>query len=365
MKQFPLILVLILSLTFSLSAQEATESPVSDWECPEGYAGDSLDILGWFGYDDETTISNFEEACDVTIHYTSYDDEYFMLDTMRLGNPGYDILYVSGTMVELLNADGLAIPLDLELIPNKDNVAEAFLNPVYDPENEVSLPYLWGSVGIGYKKEVFPDGISSWEQVWNHDGTVAWINDQRAILGVALQLLGYDANSTNASQISEARDYLGEHGDNLLTIFSGSAHPLYDAGEADIITAYSYNSARWILNCDCETYGFAIPEEGSNIYVDNMLVPVDAEDPELAMVFMDYLLDPVVNAGFSNLGAGSTNALAAELGLIDARLLNETGFNPSEEVLANMFFIEPLEEDVTAFYDVAWNDLLLFYGIED
>lgn len=359
-----LLLAFLFSLCLAVSAQEATEVPVSDWECPDDFEGDSLDIFGWFGYEHEATFSNFEEACGVSIVYTGYDDEYFMLDTMRLGNPGYDVLYVSGTMVELLNAESLAVPLDMAAIPNSANVAEAFLNPVYDPENEVSLPYLWGSVGLGYKKEVFPDGIRSWEEVWNHDGNVAWINDQRALLGVALQLLGYNANSDNAAEISEAQNYLAERGDNLLTVFSGSAHPLYDAGEADIVVAYSYNSARWILGCDCETYGFALPEEGSNIYVDNMVVPVDAGDPELAMVFMDYLLDPVVNAGFSNQGAGSVNALSAEMGLIDERFQSETGFNPSDEVLANMFFIEPLDEDVTVFYDVAWSDLLLFFEQE-
>jgi spermidine/putrescine-binding protein len=358
------LLFLVFCLSFSTFAQEATEAPVSDWECPDDFSGDTLDIFSWFGYEMEATISRFEEVCEVTVNYTGYDDEYFMRDTMRLGNPGYDLLIVSGTMVELLNAEGLAVPLDREAIPNAANVAEVFLNPDYDPENEVSLPYLWGSVGIAYKKEIFPDGLSSWEQVWNHDGGVAWINDQRALLGVALQMLGYDANSDNAAEISEARDYLAEHGENLLEIFSGSAHPLYDAGEADIVVAYSYNTARWILSCDCDTYGFALPAEGSNIYVDNLLLPVDTEDSELALAFIDYLLDPIVNAGYSNEGAGSINAASAEMGLIDARLQSESGYNPSDEVLENMFFIEPLDEDVTVFYDVAWNDLLLFFGQE-
>src|SRR5262245_36095638 len=127
-KKISFCFLLILCLGLSLSAQDTSEElPV--WECPDDFSDKSLDIFGWFGYDDEGTITGFEEACNVTINYTGYDDEYFMLDTMHLGNPGYDMLIVSGTMVELLHADGLAVPLDTALIPNQENVAEAFLSP--------------------------------------------------------------------------------------------------------------------------------------------------------------------------------------------------------------------------------------------
>lgn len=360
LKQF--IFILILGLTFNLIGL-AQENELEEWQCPEGFANQSLEIYGWVDYVSAAIEENFEASCNVELSFTGYDDEWSMYDAMKLGNPGYDLLIASGTLVEILAADNLAVPLEHSLIPNQTHIAESFLEPSYDPENLYSLPYVWGAVGVAYRHELFPEGIDSWQQVWDYEGNVLWLNDQRAMLGIGLLNLGYDPNSDNAAEISAARDFLGEHGANVGGIYGSSDTFQYLAeADTDIMIVYTYLLAAYWAECACEDYGLTIPDEGSNIFVDNMMIPVDADSPELAMVFMDYVLHPQVNAEITNAIPSSTNASAVELGLVEERYLNETGFNPGIGILANSFFIEPLEEDVATFYDVAWSDLLLFYG---
>jgi spermidine/putrescine transport system substrate-binding protein len=360
LKRFSLAL---LFLSFSLSSFAQEVAGTLSWVCPEGHEGETLDILNWADYIAESTVSDFEAACGISINYVEYDEEYFMYDTLHLGNPGYDLVIASSTLVALLAEDELLIPLNQDLIPNVGNINPNFLHQNYDAENLYSLPYMWGSTGIVYDKAIFPNGIRSWEDVWNYDGSVIWLEDKRAMLGIGLLNLNYSANSMNAGEILQARDYLGERGNNLLGIYGyGEIADLVLNKEASIAVTYNGTLSSLIAVCGCSNYGYSIPEEGSNIFVDNMVVPVDADNTDLAMIFIDYILHPQVNAEISNMGYGSTNLAAVENRLIDMQFLDESGFNPSAEILARMFYIEALNEEAAAYYDVAWSDLLQFYG---
>lgn len=341
----------------------AAQDEIAAWECPNAYRGQSLSIYNWSTYIAENTIPDFEAACGVEVRYEVFDNDNVMLDLLRLGNPGYDLVVPSGDNTAQMIEEGLAVPINYSLIPNFRNISTELLNPPYDSNNEYSLPYQWGTIAVGYRKAAFPDGIQSWEDVWNHDGTVAWLDDARVMMGIGLVMLGYDPNSINPAEILAARDYLGERGGNLVDIVPDSeGQNLLLDGTADVVVEYSGDIFTLIEECECDDFAFAIPVEGANIWVDNMVIPIDAANPELAMVFMDYVLHPQVSADISNFTSySSPNMMAIEAGLILPELLANEGIYPSEETLQKLFYVRDLDDDATTAFQVAWDELLTFY----
>ena len=359
-----LLLVLTVMISGAVYAQDDEEmAEIEPWVCPEGYEGQELSVFNWSTYIAEDTIPNFEQACGVTVNYSIYESDEAMLSRIRQGNPGYDIVVPSGATVARMIRDDLLIPLDKDLIPNIENMSEDLLDAPYDPGNEYSVPYQWGTIGLGYNTEAIPEGISSWEDLFTYDGPVAWLEDRRAVMGIALMLLGYDPNSEDPDEITEAKDFLLERGGNVIAVAGDDGQVILERGDADIVIEYSGDIIDLTYECECETYAYVIPEEGSNIWTDNLAVPVDAPNPELAMVFIDYILHPQVSADISNFTAyGSPNQVAIDAGLIDEELLANEAIYPGEELRSRLFTSTEVSEEAESLYNDAWDELLIFLG---
>lgn len=353
------IVVLLLVSSFVVGAQDAE---IDAWVCPEGFEGQTLSIFNWSTYIAEDTVPNFEEACGVKIEYAIFENSDQALAVLRAGNPGYDLVVPSDYTVAIMAGEGLLMELDKDLIPNIANVAPEFLDPNFDPGNTYSLPYQWGTIGIGYNTEAFPDGIDSWEDLWTADAKVAWLEEPRSMLGVGLLMLGYDPNSDNPDEYEEAAEYLMERGDNVVAVAADDGQAMLERGDVDATIEYNGDIYQIIYDCECETYAYSIPSEGAVLWSDNMVIPSDAPNPELAMVFMDYILHPQVSADLSNyIAYGSPNAVAVDLGLIDEALLTDPGIYPSDEVIENLFVIIDLPELEATVNDL-WDEIKLEIG---
>ncbi|MDQ7026192.1 MAG: spermidine/putrescine ABC transporter substrate-binding protein [Anaerolineae bacterium] len=360
-KLFLLLILVGLFVPVAVIAQDDAE--VEPWVCPEGFEGQTLSVYNWSTYIAEDTVPNFEELCGVSVNYDIFDSGETMLARIRQGNPGFDIVIPSGSTIAIMIREELLVPLDKDLIPNIANLEPSLMDASYDPGNLYSLPYQWGTIGIGYSTEAFPDGITTWEELWDYDGSVAWLDDRRAMFGVALTILGYDANTSNPDEISEARDYLIERGANVVTVAADDGQELLARGDVDATIEYSGDIFAIADECECDSYAYVIPEEGTNIWTDNMAIPVDAPNAELAMVFMDYVLHPQVGADISNYTAyASPNLAAIELGLIDADYLEDPAIYPSAETAENLFEITESDADTEQAYNDAWDELLIFLG---
>lgn len=332
------------------------------WTCPQGFEGQRLGVYNWTTYIAEDTISNFEELCGVDVTYDTYPTDDDMLARIRQGNPGYDIVVPSGTVMYLMVAEGLLEPLDKSNIPNLENVDETFLDLSFDPGNQFSVPYQWGTIGIGYNKTNVGREISTWDDLFSYEGPVSWLEDVRGTLGVALLKLGFDPNSSNESEIAAARDYLIENGSNVVYINQDDGQEVLARGEADMVVEYSGDIFQIIDECGCDDYAYVIPEDGANFWVDNIAIPAGAPNQALAETFIDYLLDPQVGADIGNYTAyGSPNAAAIEGGLIDEELLNNPGIYPSEKTQERLFSIvnDPALEQL---YNDAWDEVKIFVG---
>jgi spermidine/putrescine transport system substrate-binding protein len=349
---------------------EGTEAADSDdifvdteWTCPEGFEGQTLSLFNWATYIGDNTVSDFEKLCGVTVQYDVYESDEALIARLRQGNPGYDLAFPTDYAVAIMARDGMVGEIDLANIPNVANIDERYLQPYFDPENAYSVPYVWGTTGIGYDIEATGSEIETWEQVFEYEGRVAWVDSPRAMLGAALSVLGLDPNTTNAEDIDAAKQYLIDHASNVIAIASDDGDALLAQGEVDIAIEYGGDVFQQISECDCENLKYAVPLNGGILDLTSILILADGPNPELAQVFMDYLLDPAVHAHVVNtIFYPSPNRVAMEEGLIDEAFLSNPAGNPPEEALANMFYIMDVGEEAEQLYNDAWDEVKILAG---
>ncbi len=359
-----ILLIGILVLAFPVYAQDATPeaTAMEPWTCPDGFQGQTLNVFNWTTYIADNTIPDFEAACGVSIVYDTYESNEALLARLRGGNPGYDIVVPTDHMVATMINLGLLEPLDMASIPNFANVSEDLKNPSYDPGNVYSVPYQWGTIGVGYDIDKVGGEITSWDQVFSYNGPVAWLDDPRAMIGIALQILGYDPNTSDPNQVGEARDFLINNGGNVVSIAGDDGQAQLERGDVDITVEYMGDIYQVAADCGCDNIKFALPAEGGNIWVDNLAIPTGAPNKPLAEVFINYILDPQIGADISNYTAfASPNQAAIDAGLIDPAYLDSPIIYPPEESRHNLFYILPLP-DAEQYYNDAWDEIKISLG---
>jgi spermidine/putrescine transport system substrate-binding protein len=342
-------------LTFSLvSAQSA---PATTWTCPEGYAGQQLNVFNWSTYIAEDTIANFEALCGVTVTYDVFESDDALVSRLRQGNPGYDIVVPSDASVPLMVNDGLLEPLDFARIPNYANIADAYKNTIFDPDNRYTVPYLSGTFGIGYDTKKVSGEVTSWEQFFTHDGPVAWVDDSRAMIPIGLLMAGHDPNAGSPAAIADAKAWLIANSANVAVVATDDGQELLARGEVDMAIEYNGDIFQINLDCECEQFGYSIPVEGSGFSAGFIGVPVGAQNQPLAEVFIDYLLDPQVAADIANYTTyPSPNQAAIDAGLIDPALLENPAIYPDAAKLARLFYIQTPPEAEER-YLAAWDEI--------
>lgn len=359
------IILLVLAIVFVPAA--AQDEELIPWTCPDeilALENKTLNVFNWTTYIAEDTISNFQDLCGVRVSYDTFESGEALVSRLRSGNPGYDIVVPPGSDVARLVAEDLLVPLDHDLIPNLANLSPELLDPPFDPGNEYSLPYQWGTIGIGYNRAKLGYEITSWMQMFDYpERTVAWLEDRRPMLGIALLLNGFDPNSEDPTEIDIAKEFLIEKGSqNVAYIAGDDGQELLVRGEADIVVEYSGDIFQIMDECECDDYAYIIPEEGANVWIDNLAIPVGAQNIPLAHAFIDYVLDPQVGADISNYTAyASPNQTAIEAGLIDEAYLNDPAIYPDEELMSRLFFVES-NLDSEQLYNDAWDEIKIRIG---
>ena len=329
------LIILIAVLSLISLAGLVTAQDESTWTCPEGFDGQTLRVFNWSTYVAEDTISNFEDLCGVTVEYFEYGSNEEMVAVVRAESAQYDIVVPSGGTVTEMAEEELLQPLDHSKIPNLANVSDTFLDPPYDPGNAYSMPYQWGTIGIGFDTTIVdPEEMTSWADFLGYEGRVTWLDDQDATLGVALLLQGHDPNSDVEEEITGAAQFLLDSNKaDVIDIAPDTGQDYLLRGEVDAVVEYSGDIFQIAETCECDDFVYVIPSEGANVWTDNMAIPFNAPNPDLAHAFIDYILDAHVGADLSNYTAyGTPNA--ASLEFINPDLLADAGIYPSEETMA-------------------------------
>jgi spermidine/putrescine transport system substrate-binding protein len=284
-----------------------------------------------------------------------------MIAKLQAGGTGqYDVAVASDYAVEVLARQQLVQPLDRANIPNFSNVDPRFLDPPYDPGNAHSLPYQWGTSGLGVRADRVPDTtriVPSWSLVFDSAralGPFTMLNDPRETIGAALLYLGHSANSTDPAELAEAERLLVRQRDRVLTYAPfASARDLLGSGDATV--AHNYSGDVRMVQDEVPGIRYLIPREGAVLWTDNLVVPAGAPHKRLAEVFINFILDAEVGARLSNFTFYATPN-AASLPLVEEELLRDPSIYPESALLERLEFLRDVGPAREA-YDRIWTRL--------
>lgn len=313
-----------------------------------------LNVYNWDDYIDEQTIPEFEKAFDVKVNYDVYDSNETLLAKLQAGATGFDVIFPSDYMVEIMIKLGLLAPLDTSKLPNAANIDPAFLNQPFDPANQYSLPFAFGTVGIGYRADKITEPVESWNVLFDpkYEGRIVMLDDVRETLGVALKLTGDSINTKNPDELQTAKTMILQQKPLVKAYLAGQAEQLLLSGDAWLVHNWSGDIYR--AASENPAIKYAIPKEGSTKFLDNFAIPASAQNKELAHQFINFLLQPDVDARIHNqVFFLSTNKAAFPL--LDPAL-RATLETLSPELLEKLEYVQDLGKE-TRLWDTIWTEI--------
>lgn len=322
-------------------------------------ASKDLNIYNWDSYIGPDTVENFSNEFGLDVQYDLYASNEELFAKLKVGNPGYDVIFPADYMIETMAALGLLIEVDHSKLPNLKHIDphSNFSDPPYNRGLKWGPPYFWGTMGLGYRRSAFERKPDSWGVIFEngqqHKNRIALIDDQRATLGFALKYLGYSLNSTNADEIAEARDLLKSVVPLVKSFAPDSGQDMLLAGEVDICVEWSGDVLQVMAEDDDLDY--TVPKEGGILWQDGMCIPKGAPHLDNAHHFINYMLDPKVNAKIADfIQYPTANKTAREH--IDPANLENLAIYPDDATIA---VCENLVDvgDATVLYDKAWTEV--------
>jgi spermidine/putrescine transport system substrate-binding protein/spermidine/putrescine transport system permease protein len=321
-------------------------------------AGDRqvLNLYIWSGYLAPDTLKVFEQRFQARVQCDLYDSVEALLAKLQSGNSGYDIVVPSDYAVQILQRQRLLSPLDKARIPNlEQNIDPQFLRRAFDPENRYSVPYTWGTTGIGYRKDRVGQLTDGWQALWDEQyrGKVVMLDDMRENFGAALKLSGFSINSRDPAQLQIAKALLEKQKPLLQAYNSSNFQELLVSGDAWLVQGWNgqiVKAARENPNI-----GYLLPTQGTTLFIDSFCIPAGASHKTLAHQFINYMLEPETAAAVAN-HTGYTVANRAARPYINKALLSNSALFPDSALLNKCEMLEDLGE-TALMYDRLWTEV--------
>lgn len=347
MKKFIRLLTLVLAFAIFSTALAG---------CGGGGNKTTLTILNWGEYLDPELLEAFKKANpDIKVNYSTTTSNEEMYTMVTSGDSSIDVIVPSDYLVERLIKEDMLAELDLANIPNFEHVEEAAKSRTFDPDSTYSIPYMMGTVGIVYNKTLVDEVPDSWDILWNekYSGKIMMYDSIRDSIMVALSKLGYDINTTDKAQLEEAGALLKQQRPLVLSYGTDNIQSSMVGGSVALAVDYSGAAAAAIEEND--DLGYVVPKEGSNIWVDNIVVMKNSKSKTAAEKFIDFLCDPEVAAQNAEyIGYSTPNAAAEEF--IDAQMLENEAFVITQDQIDRCVYFKDLGEALEMYNEV-WMDV--------
>ncbi|HEX5819642.1 MAG TPA: spermidine/putrescine ABC transporter substrate-binding protein [Gemmatimonadales bacterium] len=310
-----------------------------------------LNIYNWSDYIGYETIQGFEREFGVRVNYDTFESSEEMLGKLLAGASGYDLAVPVGYSVPVMRERGLLQPLDRARVPNLVNLAPLFRDSPFDPGSRHGITWQWGLTGIAYRKDLV-DAPTSWRVFVDGDpkadGRMTMLDDSREVLGAMLRLRGRSLNSTDPTELSRARsDAIAAKG-HLAAFVSAAVKGQLVTG--DVWMAQLWNGDARQAQAEEPNLEFVVPEDGSTIFADYMVMLAGCPHPRAAHAFLDYVLRPEVAAGISEATGFGTPCQPA------LPLLRDPVPYPSDAELARLEYPVDLGE-ATVLWDRIWTEV--------
>jgi len=326
----------------------------------------TLYIFNWNEYLNPKIVDQFEAKYNVKVVQNYYASNAEMISKLRAGGTSqYDIVVPSNYQIPKMIHQGLLHKLDHDKIPNLKNLLPNFVNPPFDPGNQYTAAYQWGTTGLAYDASKIKNAPRSWGILFdpkvNPDYPFALIGGSgRDLFEAACAYLGHDFTTTNKDDwIEAAKLLIATKKRKNMTGFVDGTPALRQLSRGVISAGFAYNGDfRKSASEDPKTFKslrYIIPKEGSELWVDNMAVPANAPHPDLAMKFINFVLEPKIGAELSNWTQYATPNKAARPMLSGA--FKSHIINPTAEELKRLYFTPAISGEKEKTFNELWQQV--------
>lgn len=356
---FLIVLFVFSSLIFTVSAGDTY---AYDEEYYSKFKGKNITlyVYNWGEYisdgsdDMMNVIAEFEALTGIRVDYTTFDTNEGLYSKLQSGSAYYDVIIPSDYMISRMSEKGMLEKLNFENIPNFERyVDDVFKNPDYDPMNEYSVPYTWGTVGLIYNTKYVTEEVDSWDILWNEEysGKILMFSNSRDAFAIALARLGYSINTEDENEIREAAALLKEQKDVVQAYVMDQ---IFDKLAEENAWVGPYYAGDYITMSETNPdLTFVFPKEGFNQFVDAMCIPKGCVNKEAAEMFINFMCEPTVSA--ENLTyIGYSTPISAAKELMDEEVVSNPVAYPSEEVLAKSEAFRNLSDQTNKLLDDLW-----------
>lgn len=323
---------------------------------PASAAG-NLVVFNWEDYIDEEVLELFMDEYDVNLTYVNFTTNEEMYAKIAAGAATYDVLFPSDYIIERMIQEDMLAQLNFNNMPNAAGLIPWLKTPDYDPNGEYSVAYMWGTVGITYNKTMVEEPIDSWTQMFSdtYKNNVFMMDSIRDTLGVTLKMLGYSMNTRNEAELEEAKAALiDQKARGIVKAYQvDETKDKMVAGEAALALMWS-GDAMYAMS-ESEDLAYVVPKEGSNVWIDGMVVPKNSQNKENAEKFIDFLCRPdIARMNMDEIGYCTPIQQVVDE-MSDEEKANTT-LNPPQDVVDRCEFFHDTS-DAMELYDRIWTEV--------
>ncbi|UVK38687.1 polyamine ABC transporter substrate-binding protein [Mesorhizobium sp. AR10] len=343
---------------------------------PGAHAEDRVvNVFNWSDYIDSSIIDDFTKETGIKVVYDTFDSNEILETKLLAGGSGYDVVVPSGNFLARQIQAGVFQKLDKSKLPNISNMWDTVLERTakYDPGNEYSINYMWGTVGIGYNLKkvqaaLGTDKIDSWDVFFNPESLAklkdcgVYVLDSPAdIIPATLKYLGLDPNSTSLDDISKAeetllkiRPYIRKfHSSEYINALANGDICLAVGWSGDVFQARN----RAVEAKQGVEIGYAVPKEGAQMWFDQMAIPADAPHVAEALEFLNYMMKPEVIAKSSNYVLYANGNKASQQ-FIDKAILDDPAIYPDAATLEKLYTVSPYDPKTQRLITRSWTKIV-------
>ena len=315
----------------------------------------TLNVYNWGDYIDKSVIKDFEEEYGMKVVYDTFETNEDLYVKIKQGSSDYDVVIPSDYMIERMIREDMLVKLDKNNVPNLNKVDEQFFNLEFDPNNDYSVPYMWGTVGIIYNKTMVSDPVDSWDILWNskYENEIFMLNSQRDTIAVSLIRLGHSMNTRSESELEEAKAELIKQKPLVRAYLGDEVKDAMVGEEAAMAVVWSGDAIAMIRqNPDLD---YIIPKEGTNLWFDSMVIPKTTKNKDGAEKFIDFMSRPDISARNTDY-IGYSTPIPEAVEMLPDDIKNSKVAYPSEAEIENTeVFKDPL--DIIKIYDRIWTEI--------
>lgn len=307
----------------------------------ENKGNDKLVIYNWGDYIDPELLSEFTKETGIQVQYETFDSNEAMYTKIKQGGTTYDIAIPSEYMIAKMKEENLLEKLDHTKIKGLENIGSNFLNQPFDPNNQYSVPYFWGTLGIVYNEKMVQSVPEHWNDLWKPEyrNSIMMIDGAREVMGIGLNSEGKSLNSKNLNDLQSAVDKLYTLTPNIKAIVADEMKGYMIQNNAAIGVTFS-GEARQMLDANKDLH-YIVPTEASNRWFDNMVIPKTVKNKKAAYQFINFMLRPE-NAYKNAVYVGYSTPNMPAKKMLPKEVQDDEAFYPSENTLKHLEVYEQL-----------------------